>query len=134
MTNNLIALMVHTHRKPFDVLRWKLENMSIETISTSTCREARELIAQVKPHLLFTECALEDGSWASVMEIAQNEEVPLNVIVVGSAPDTKTYLSVMERGAFDFIVPPFEREPLNFVVKCAAREMRQEVYSGLAAV
>jgi DNA-binding NtrC family response regulator len=134
MTGNLIALMVHTQRNPFDLLRWRLENMSIDTISVQTCREAREVLAQVKPHLLFTECALADGSWASVMEMAQSEEVPLNVIVVGQTPDTKTYLSVMERGAFDFIVPPFEREPLNFVVRCAKREIPQGVGSDLVAV
>ena len=43
----------------------------------------------------------------------------MNVIVVGATPDTKQYLDVMERGAFDFVVAPFEREPLGFVVRSA---------------
>jgi FixJ family two-component response regulator len=58
--------------------------------------------------------------WVSILNIADSADVPLSVIVVAGHPDTRLYVSVMERGAFDFVVPPFEHEPLSFVTRSAA--------------
>jgi FixJ family two-component response regulator len=49
---------------------------------------------------------------------------PLNVIVVGTTTNNKLYLSALERGAFDFLSPPFERQALDFVVKSAGQDVR----------
>ena len=70
--------------------------------------------------MVFTESTVTDGTWLSIFNLAEAADVPVSVIVVGTFPDTKCYLSVMERGAFDFVAPPFEREPLSFVVRSAA--------------
>jgi FixJ family two-component response regulator len=56
----------------------------------------------------------------TILNIADSAAVPLSVIVVAAVPDMHLYMSVMERGAFDFIAPPFEHEALNFVVRSAA--------------
>jgi FixJ family two-component response regulator len=56
----------------------------------------------------------------SILNTADAENVPLSVIVVGAFPDTRHYVSAMERGAFDFVAPPFEQEPLSFVIRSAA--------------
>jgi len=120
MSERLFALLIHDGREPFEDLRRTLKDLSVETFSVETCQEARELIAQCKPQLVFTENSLADGSWVSIQQMAEDADVPLSVIVVGS--DSRNYLSVMERGAFDFVAPPFEHEPLNCVVRCAAAE------------
>jgi FixJ family two-component response regulator len=60
-----------------------------------------------------------------ILDVAGASNVPLNVIVVGAFPDTHSYLSAMERGAFDFVTPPFEREPLSFVVRSAELDARR---------
>jgi FixJ family two-component response regulator len=57
--------------------------------------------------------------------MADEADVPVNVIVVGNQPDTRHYLSVMERGAFDFVAPPFEHEPLSCVVRSAAQDVHR---------
>jgi DNA-binding NtrC family response regulator len=94
--------------------------LSVETYSVATCKEAQELITHCKPHIVFAENSVADGSWVSILNMAEAEDVPLSVVVVGSVPDTRHYVSVLERGAFDFVAPPFEHEPLNFVVRAAA--------------
>ena len=73
-----------------------------------------------EPHAIFTENAVADGSWIGILHMAEAAQAPLSVIVGGALPDTRLYLSVMERGAFDFVAPPFEHESLNFVVRSAA--------------
>jgi response regulator of citrate/malate metabolism len=96
--------------------------LSIGTYSVATCKEAKDLISQCKPHIIFTESSLRDGWWSSLLNIADAANVPLSVIVISEHPDTRLYLSVMERGAFDFLVPPFEHEPLDFVATQRRRE------------
>jgi DNA-binding NtrC family response regulator len=119
MGDHLFALVVHGDDEPFVSLKRTLWELSIETYSVETCEEAGQLIAQCKPHVIFTGAALQDGSWLSILNMAEAVDVPLNVIVVGSTPNMRNYVSVMERGAFDFLAPPFEHEPLDFVVRSA---------------
>lgn len=135
MSLHLFALLVHDHPEPFESLKRTLSDLAVETYSVSTCKEAVDLITHCKPHVIFTETSVMDGSWVSVLNMAEEADVPLSVIVVGDQPDTRHYLSVMERGAFDFVAPPFEHEPLNFVVMGAALNAhRRREAAALSAV
>ncbi len=123
MNDHVFALLVHDRPEPFAALKRTLGDLGIETFSVSTCQQAKKLISQCKPHVIFTEEALADGSWTRVLKMVEDAEAPINVIVVGVLPDTKQYISVMERGAFDFVAPPFEHEPLDFVTRSAALDV-----------
>jgi FixJ family two-component response regulator len=69
---------------------------------------------------VFTDVQLADGNWADVLTLASNATAPVNVIVVAHFIDMKFYIQAIERGAFDFIVPPFARLELQHVVRIAA--------------
>ncbi len=125
MRGNPFVLLVHEHPEPFDSLKRVLKDMSVDVYSVRTCKEAEHLISQSKPQVVFSESALRDGSWVSLLNLSETANVPLDVIVVGLLPDTKLYTSVMERGAFDFVAPPFEHEPLNFVMRSAGLDVRR---------
>lgn len=120
MSERLFALLVHDQSEVFESLKQALKKLSVETCSIRTCHETEQLISQCAPQIIFTESSVADGSWVSIVSMAEAANVPLNVIVVSAFPDTRLYLSVMERGAFDFVAPPFEHEPLKFVVRSAA--------------
>lgn len=136
MHEHLLAVMVHTHRNPFDSLRKTLNDLGVETYSVSSCKEAQQIVSHRRPHLIFSASSVADGSWASVLAMAKEEEVPLNVIVVDQSAEMKHYISVMERGAYDFVTPPFEHEPMSFLIKSAARDVhaRRETSPQLALV
>ncbi len=127
MSDHLFALLVHERAEPFENLRRILWELSVETFSVKTCKEAQDLITQCKPRVIFTENALADGSWLSLLNTAEAADVPLSLIVVGSgaAPDAHAYVSVLDRGAFDYITPPFDHEPLSFLVKSADMETQR---------
>ena len=59
------------------------------------------------------------------MNLAEKASVPTNVIVVGRYKDIDLYLSTMDCGAFDFILPPFEADPIAHVVRAAAENVRR---------
>ena len=118
------ALMVHSQAEPLQSLKRVLKALGVETYSVQTCREAKRLVTQTQPELIFTEASLSDGSWADILELAREADFPLNVIVVSATKNTNLYLSVMEQGAYDFVVPPFEHEGLAFIVKSAEHDVR----------
>jgi DNA-binding NtrC family response regulator len=120
MGNHIFALLVHDRMEPFADLKQALKELSVETYSVGTCKEAVELMTQCRPHVIFADAALADGSWLSLANMAEQADAPVSIIVVGKVPNTKLYLSVMERGAFDFVAPPFEHEPLHFIINSAA--------------
>jgi DNA-binding NtrC family response regulator len=110
-----------------ELLSSALKKLQVETWSIGTCAELEQLISQTWPQLIFTDLLLPDGSWVDVLNMAERVDVPVNVIVVGGAEhaDTKLYASILERGAFDLVLPPFERRSLELVVKLAGTDARR---------
>jgi len=56
--------------------------------------------------------------------MAEKFDSPVNVIVVSATEDALLYMSALERGAFDFVLPPFERQGLDFVVRSGGEDAR----------
>jgi DNA-binding NtrC family response regulator len=119
MSDHYFALLVHEEAETFECLKASLHRLGVETYSVATCREAKEIVSICKPHVVFSAVFLADGSWSKVLNYADELDVPLSVVVVAPHPDTKLYVSVMQRGAFDFVAPPFECEPLTLVLRSA---------------
>ena len=119
MERPLFALLVHDRRQSLESSNLALKHISVETFSVRTCEDLQRLVPQTQPHLIFTDTFLPDGTWVDVINLAEKAAAPINVIVVGTNPDVRLCLSVLERGAFDFILPPFEPAGLNSVVRSA---------------
>ena len=124
MSGEILALLVHDRPMPMEPLRSALEGLSIATISLRTCGELRSIMGEVHADLIFTDIFLSDGSWEDVVKLVRGSGAPASVVVVGPHQDVRLYLSVMEGGAFDFILPPFERNALEFVVYSALDNTR----------
>jgi DNA-binding NtrC family response regulator len=125
MSQETLALLVHDRAEAMGPLKFALENLAIETRSVRTCAEAERLLEHVQTDLVFTDTSLPDGSWVDVVDMAKGADAPVNVVVVGRSEDIKFYLSALDRGAFDFVLPPFEREALDFVVRSASDNARR---------
>ena len=124
MDDRFFALLVHERPAPLESLKSALKDLSVETYSVNSCEEAKRLLPQTQPQIVFTDTNLPDGTWADVVEMAENAASPVNVIVVGCNKDIKFYISALERGAYDFVLPPFERQALDYVVHSAADNAR----------
>ena len=119
MSHQVFALMIEDDSRPMDSLKEALRDISVNTLSVGTCEEALRLMVQTEPHLIFTTTSVSDGSWLDVIIFAEKAGIPSKVIVVAQTSDVKFYISAIEGGAFDFIVPPFERAHLNHIVRSA---------------
>ncbi|MFB3923242.1 MAG: two-component system response regulator [Terriglobia bacterium] len=122
---SVFALCAYERAHPLEALKAALRAHSIEMCSAKTCEEVERLLSQTQPELIFTDTILPDGSWADIVRLAENSPAPANVVVVGACADTKLYISAMEHGAFDFILPPFEEKPLTHVLQVAVENVRR---------
>jgi DNA-binding NtrC family response regulator len=120
MQERIAALLVHDRAEPMGFIRRALEAQFIDTQSVRTCHEAfQTLWGHQPPHLILADARLPDGSWEDVVRLATEAPAPVNVIVVAEVVDIAFYLEVIQRGAFDFIVPPMPLPDFNHVVRSA---------------
>ncbi|HLY60557.1 MAG TPA: response regulator [Terriglobia bacterium] len=124
MSDRIFAILIHDQPGPLDSLKLVLRDLSVETFSVTSLEEARRLIPQTSPHILFTATSVADGSWTDVIYLAEQADIPLNVIVVSANKDIKLYITALERGAYDFVLPPFEPLALDIVVRSAGENVR----------
>lgn len=123
-TKKLFALLVSGGNDSFKDLKALLKSQSVEVWSAQSCEEVARLLGQTHPELIFTGMTLSDGSWSDIVSLGEMASAPTNVIVVGKCKDTRLYLSTMNFGAFDFVLPPFESAGLAHVVQSAAENVR----------
>ena len=121
MKEGIRALLVQARHDPLDALRLALIEQSIDIVTAKNCAEAALVLwSNCPPHLVFTETQLADGNWADILTLAAKAPAPVNVIVVAPFADVTFYVQAIERGAFDFIVPPLSDPELLHVVRIAA--------------
>ena len=117
----MMFLLVHNHDASLETLKHALHRQSMRTEHAQMCEEvALRLAGPEPPELVFTSTELPDGTWADIVRLAELAPIPVNVIVVSRLADIRTYIEVLQSGAFDFIAPPFEPTALAHVVSCAA--------------
>ena len=128
MNEAISALLLQSQRSLNVALKFALHGAGIQTHHVRSCAEARRVLAQPKrPHVIFVDSTLPDGTWADVVIPADKCPRPLNVVVVSPELDVDLYIKVLEGGAFDFIVPPFMGADLLHIVNCtASRGFTQE--------
>ena len=121
MNEQIFALLVQTQRSLNVALKLALHGTGIQTRHVRSCAEARQLLARLpRPHVIFADSRLPDGTWADIVSLADQCPRPLNVVVVSPELDVDLYLKALEGGAFDFIVPPFAGADLLHIVNCIA--------------
>jgi DNA-binding NtrC family response regulator len=118
LEDDLTALLVHDPGEPFGGLEQALLKLGIWTEHARSCSNAiAALQGPRSPGLVLTATALADGTWADVLNLANWAAVP--VIVVSRVIDIDLYITTVEAGASDFIVPPLALAELAHVIKMA---------------
>ena len=91
-----------------------LENCSREVLVVSNCKEARGILETRPPvQVVLTDVTLPDGNWASVLEDVVQSRLNSAVIVCTGLADTRLWCEVLQRGAYDLLVEPYENEEVQ---------------------
>ena len=74
---------------------------------------ALDLIRIVKPDLLLLDVYLMDGDGLQLLHDLRAEQLPVEVIMITAANDTRTVQQALHAGALDFLIKPFSPQRLR---------------------
>ena len=69
---------------------------------------------------LFCAWSFQRGTWKEAVRNIQESQPGLPVIVLSSSPENREWSEVLEAGAFDLLVPPYEKQSVLAVLEQAS--------------
>ncbi len=81
--------------------------------------QAIEMLAQVPYDLVLTDIVMQDGNGLALLERIHTDQPQLPVVMVSAIHDISVAIDSMRRGAYDYLLKPFEREHLVATVERA---------------
>jgi DNA-binding NtrC family response regulator len=78
--------------------------------------------------LAFCEDRLPDGDYTDFLSVVRSSGWPIPVVVCSRQPNLSLYLDAMVMGAYDFMVPPYEKADVAWIAEGARwiERMRSE--------
>jgi len=120
MGDELWALLVYDEEEPIRHVERMFLDQGMRTRRVRNYSEASAALEEpVQPALVLTDTSFPDGTWADVLKAARAAPTGAPVIVVSGLVDMKLYLDVLERGAYDFVVPPLTSAELAHIIRAA---------------
>jgi two-component system nitrogen regulation response regulator GlnG len=103
-----------------DHSNWKLEFADgIETI--------QPILQESDPDVVITDCVLPDGnSWRDLLTAIQTQPSPPSLIVADRQADERIWVEVLNLGAYDLVVKPFDANEVFLVVSSAWRSWKYQ--------
>src|SRR6516164_6036196 len=101
-----------------------LERQGYQVMLASGGREAVDALEQDSFELILTDIVMQDGNGLALLERIHAENPNLPVVMVTAIHDISVAIDSMRRGAFDYVLKPFEREHLMATIT-RALEHRQ---------
>jgi len=103
-----------------------LERQGFDVQCASSGHQALEMLALHTFDLVLTDIVMQDGNGITLLERVQGQQPQLPVVMVSAIHDISVAIDSMRRGAYDYLLKPFEREHLLNTVRRALSH-RQEL-------
>lgn len=101
-----------------------LERQGYQVQLASSGRQAIELLEESTFDLVLTDIVMQDGNGIFLLDRIRGKVPNLPVVMVSAVHDISVAIDAMRRGAYDYLLKPFEREHLVSTV-VRALEYRQ---------
>lgn len=89
-----------------------LERQGYQVHLAASSSEAFGLIERNPYDLVLTDIVMQDGNGFTLLERVQAQQPQLPVVMVSAVHDISVAIDAMRRGAYDYLLKPFEREHL----------------------
>ena len=97
-----------------------LETNGLEVFAAKGFREAqRKLDTPASYDLVFVDAELPDGSWQDLLQHVKDSRRTCEMIVCSRCGDERLWAEVIQCGAFDLIVEPYEEREVLRIVQSA---------------
>ena len=96
-----------------------LERQGFDVQLAASGREAMEILERSAFDLVLTDIVMQDGNGIALLDRIHGQQPQLPVVMVTAIHDISVAIDSMRRGAYDYLLKPFEREHLVSTVKRA---------------
>jgi putative nucleotidyltransferase with HDIG domain len=96
-----------------------LERQGFDVQLAASGREAMEILERGAFDLVLTDIVMQDGNGIALLDRIHGQQPQLPVVMVTAIHDISVAIDSMRRGAYDYLLKPFEREHLVSTVKRA---------------
>ena len=96
-----------------------LEACEVEPIAASSVREVNDLLAACPTRVMFCDEGLPGGGIDRILQTSISQTPPTRVVVCSLLGGVEEYLRAMEKGAFDFICPPYRLAEVAAIMNAA---------------
>jgi putative nucleotidyltransferase with HDIG domain len=96
-----------------------LERQGFDVQLAASGREALEILDRSAFDLVLTDIVMQDGNGIALLDRIHGQQPQLPVVMVTAIHDISVAIDSMRRGAYDYLLKPFEREHLVSTVKRA---------------
>ena len=124
-TENITLLAVTPSKDDRPSLQAILDRDRWTVKQAHSIQEATALLNE-NPGLVLCEKDLPDGTWKDVFRAARGLDNPPAVVVVSRSADEQLWAEVLNVGAYDLLLRPFEDAEVSRVMGMAWRHSRQD--------
>ena len=96
-----------------------LLNENYHVLLADTLKEGRRLFERHNPEVLLLDLKLPDGDGRELFHHICENNPELPVIILTAFPDTQGAINLMKKGAFDYLVKPFDLNELKIQIRKA---------------
>lgn len=113
-------------------LRRMLEHSRWTLVEASTIAEALATLRERLSVVLICEAELPDGTWAELLQHAQNLPTPPPVIVTARQADNDFWMQVLNLGGYNVLGKPFSEREVFEMVSVAWRHRKDRLQTRAA--
>jgi len=107
-----------------EVVATMLESKGYRCTAVSNGRAAQEQVKRVTPDLVLSDMIMPEMDGIKLLDWIRNYDPEVPVIMVTAIHDISTALEAIRRGAYDYILKPFEKDQLFLAVGRALQHRR----------
>jgi DNA-binding response OmpR family regulator len=116
-----LVLIVSSGAQDRQLLAQLLSSHACPRYWTSTVDEAAEWLSSNNARMVICDDSLPDGDWRAVWEEVRGRPHPPVFIVSASWSDARLWAEVLNVGAYDVLVKPYEKSEVSRILQHACR-------------
>ena len=120
MQPKMTAMLIMGRERRLPLLE-ALESCGIDVLPVCNCNEARCVLeTQLQMQVVLTDTTLPDGDWREALDIVVEARPNVQVIVCSRIADPSLWIDVLEWGAYDLLVQPYQCEEVRRILEAAS--------------
>jgi len=101
-----------------------LDRQNYHTVQAASNAEAFDLMERQHFDLVLTDMVMRDGNGIGLLERLHIDQPQTPVVMITAIQDVSVAISAMRKGAYDYLLKPFERDQLLTTVRRALEHRR----------